>query len=207
MLEAAGALLRANPDVYLQTHLSENPAEIETVRKLFPDARSYTDVYDRFGLLGPRSLFGHCLHLEEAERARLSESGSIAVFCPTSNLFIGSGLFDLRRARDRRFPLRLGMATDVGGGTSYSMLRTAAEAYKVGQLGGQSLPALQAFYMLTLGNARALGLDQQIGTLASSGASSRAAAVGLLPGRRQRSTAHGMAAAASRNNSARNGCR
>ncbi len=165
-LEAAGALLRANPDVYLQTHLSENPAEIETVRKLFPDARSYTDVYDRFGLLGPRSLFGHCLHLEDAERARLSESSSIAVFCPTSNLFIGSGLFDLHQARDRRFPLRLGLATDVGGGTSYSMLRTAAEAYKVGQLGGQSLPALQAFYMLTLGNARALGLDQQIGTLA-----------------------------------------
>jgi len=166
-LEAAGALLRANPDVYLQTHLSENPREIEAVRKLFPKARSYTDVYDRFGLLGPRSLFGHCIHLEEAERTRLSETESVAVFCPTSNLFIGSGLFDLHQARDRRFPLRLGLATDMGGGTSYSMLRTAAEAYKVGQLRGQRLPALRAFYMLTLGNARALGLEYQIGTLAS----------------------------------------
>ena len=165
-LEAAGALLRANPGVYLQTHLSENPREIEMVRKLFPNAQSYTDVYDRFGLLGPRSLFGHCLHLEEAERTRLSETESVAVFCPTSNLFIGSGLFDLSQARDRRFPLRLSMATDVGGGTSYSMLRTAAEAYKVGQLCGHSLPALQAFYMLTLGNARALDLERQIGTLA-----------------------------------------
>lgn len=165
-LEAAGALLRAHPDVLLQTHLSESPQEIEMVRKAFPGARDYVDVYDRHGLLGPRSLFGHCIHLAPAERARLSESGSVAVFCPTSNLFIGSGLFDLALARDARFPLRVGLATDVGGGTSYSMLRTAAEAYKVLQLQGQSLPALEAFYMLTLGNARALGLADRIGTLA-----------------------------------------
>ncbi|MDH3472631.1 MAG: guanine deaminase [Rhodospirillales bacterium] len=164
-LEAAGALLREHPEVYLQTHLSENRQEIETVKALFPGVGSYTEVYGRFGLLGPRSLFGHCIHLEDEERARLSETGSVAVFCPTSNLFIGSGLFDLDRARDGRFPLRLGLATDVGGGTSYSMLRTAAEAYKVLQLRGQNLPALQAFYLLTLGNARALGLERQIGTL------------------------------------------
>lgn len=165
-LEAAGTLLREHSDVHLQTHLSENRGEIESVKTLFPDARSYTDVYDRYGLLGPRSLFGHCVHLEDGERARLSETGSIAVFCPTSNLFIGSGLFDLDRARDARFPLRVAVASDVGGGTSYSMLRTAAEAYKVLQLRGQNLPALQAFYMLTLGNARALGLERHIGTLA-----------------------------------------
>jgi guanine deaminase len=165
-LQTAGELLKAYPDVLLQTHLSENPREIELVRAAFPGARDYVDVYDRFGLLGPRSLFGHCLHLTEAERARLSESGSVAVFCPTSNLFIGSGLFDLALARDARFPLRIGLATDVGGGTSYSMLRTADEANKVLQLQGQSLPALQVFYMLTLGNARALGLEDRIGTLA-----------------------------------------
>ncbi len=165
-LEAAGALLRAHPDVLLQTHLSENPGEIAMVRKAFPGCRDYVDVYDRYGLLGPRSLFGHCIHLAEAERARLSESGSVAVFCPTSNLFIGSGLFDLALARDARFPLRVGLATDVGGGTSYSMLRTAGEAYKVLQLQGQSLPARQAFYMATLGNARVLGLEDRIGTLA-----------------------------------------
>ena len=164
-LEAAGALLREHPDVHMQTHLSENLDEIETVKRLFPAAGSYADVYDRYGLLGPRSLFGHCIHLEEGERARMSETGSVAVFCPTSNLFIGSGLFDLERARDPRFPLNVGLATDVGGGTSYSMLRTAAEAYKVLQLRGQNLPALQAFYMITLGNARTLGLDQHIGTL------------------------------------------
>ncbi|HEY5597336.1 MAG TPA: guanine deaminase [Kiloniellales bacterium] len=165
-LEATGALLRAHPDVLLQTHLAENPREIEIVRKAFPGARDYVDVYDRYGLLGRRSLFGHCIHLTDAERTRLSESGSVAVFCPTSNLFIGSGLFDLALARDARFPLRVALATDVGGGTSYSMLRTAAEAYKVLQLQGQSLPAREAFYMLTLGNARALNLQDRIGTLA-----------------------------------------
>jgi guanine deaminase len=165
-LEAAGALMGEHPDAHFQTHLSENLREIETVKELFPQAASYTDVYDRFGLLGPRSLFGHCIHLEDGERARLSETGSVVVFCPTSNLFIGSGLFDLERARDPAgHPLRVGMATDVGGGTSYSMLRTLAEAYKVLQLQGQNLPALQAFYKITLGNARALGLDQNIGAL------------------------------------------
>ncbi len=164
-LEAAGALLRAHPDCYLQTHLSENPDEIATVRRLFPWAKSYTDVYDRFGLLGPRSIFGHCIHLGADERERLSASGSIAAFCPTSNLFLGSGLFDLAALRDPAHPVRVSIATDVGGGTSYSMLRTAAEGYKVLQLKGQTWPALDAFYTLTLGNARALGLEAEIGTL------------------------------------------
>ena len=164
-LDAAGALAREHPDAYVQTHLDENTREIEAVMSLFPEARSYTDVYDRHGLLGPRSLFGHCIHLDDAERARLSETKSVAVFCPTSNLFLGSGLFDLDRARDPRFPLQVAVATDVGGGTSYSMLRTLSEAYKVLQLRGQNLAALHAFYMATLGNARALGLEPQIGAL------------------------------------------
>jgi guanine deaminase len=163
-LEAAGTLLAEFPLAYMQTHLAENHVEIATVRGLFPAASSYTDVYDRFGLLGPRSIFGHCLHLGEAELARLSESRSIAAFCPTSNLFIGSGLFDLARLRAPERPVRVSLATDVGGGTSYSMLRTAAEAYKVLQLQGQNLPALEAFYMMTLGNARALGLETEIGS-------------------------------------------
>ena len=118
------------------------------------------------GLLGPRSLFGHCIHLEESERRLLSESASVAAFCPTSNLFIGSGLFDLAAARAPAHPIRVGMATDVGGGTSYSMLQTLAEAYKVLQLQGQNLPALEAFWMVTQGNARALGLEDRIGGLA-----------------------------------------
>ena len=165
-LEAAGTLLKEHPDCYMQTHLSENRREIETVRALFPWAESYTGVYERFGLLGPKSLFGHCIHLEEGERRLLSESGSVAAFCPTSNLFIGSGLFDLAKARNGAAPIRVGMATDVGGGTSYSLLRTLAEAYKVLQLQDQNLPALEAFYMITLGNARALGLEDHIGSLA-----------------------------------------
>ncbi|MDR3434997.1 guanine deaminase [Telmatospirillum sp.] len=165
-LERAGALLNEYPDVYLQTHLSENRAEIAEVRRLFPTAKHYTDVYDRFGLLGPRSLFGHCIHLSEPEIQRLSDTGSVAVFCPTSNLFIGSGLFDWARLTDLRRPVRLGLATDVGGGTSYSMLRTAAEAYKILQLQNQTLSALTAFHQATRGNAAALGMEGDIGSLA-----------------------------------------
>jgi guanine deaminase len=164
-LEAAGGLAAEHPGCHVQTHLSENLDEIATVRRLFPWAKSYTDVYDRFGLLGPRSLFGHCIHLDEAELERLSATRSIAALCPTSNLFLGSGLFDLEALRASERPVRVGLATDVGGGTSYSMLRTAAEAYKVMQLRGRSWPALEAFYAITLGNARALGLEGEIGSL------------------------------------------
>jgi guanine deaminase len=163
-LKAAGALLRAQPDAYLQTHLAENREEIRAVLRLFPHAKNYTDVYDRCGLLGPRSIFGHCLHLADEELQRLSDTCSVAAFCPTSNLFIGSGLFDHARLRDPKRPVRVSLATDVGGGTSYSMLRTAAEAYKVLQLQGQNLPPLDAFYLITLGNARALGLEAEIGS-------------------------------------------
>jgi guanine deaminase len=163
-LTAAGALLKQFPTVLMQTHLSENHHEIATVRRLFPADANYTAVYARCGLLGPRSLLGHCLHLDGSEIALLRDSNSVAVFCPTSNLFIGSGLFDY--ARIKAAGVRIALATDVGGGTSYSMLRTAAEAYKVMQLQGQNLPALAAFDLLTRGNAAALGLDAEIGTLA-----------------------------------------
>ena len=162
-LEAAGALLRDNPGVYMQTHLAENQAEIAAIREQFPWSRSYTDVYDRFGLLGPRAIFGHGIHLSDEEIARLAETGSTVAFCPTSNLFIGSGLFDM--ARLRAGGVHVGLATDVGGGTSFSMLRTAAEAYKVLQLNNQNLPALQAFHLMTRSNAEALGLADRIGTL------------------------------------------
>jgi guanine deaminase len=162
-LEAAGALLRDRPGLWLQTHLAENRAEIATVAERFPWARDYADVYDRFGLLGPRSVLGHCIHLSARERSRLAATGSVAAFCPTSNLFIGSGLFDLAATRDAG--VRTALATDVGGGTSYSMLRTAAEAYKVLQLQGQNLHAYAAFHLMTRGNALALGLADRIGAL------------------------------------------
>ena len=164
-LEAAGALVCAFPDAHVQTHLCENRREIEAVKALFPWTRMYTEVYERFGLLTPRTLLGHCIHLEESEIAGISGNGSVAVFCPTSNLFIGSGLFDLARLRGWSPPVRTALATDVGAGTSYSMLRTAAEAYKVLQLQGQNLPAPEAFRMMTRGNAEALGLETRIGSI------------------------------------------
>ncbi len=164
-LEACGALARAHPAALIQTHLSESHEEIENVRSLFPWSEDYTDVYDRFGLLGTRSLFAHGLHLSERECARLSASGSIVAHCPTSNTFLGSGLFDIDRLTDRSRPVRLALATDVGGGTSYSLLTTLGEAYKVAQLKGRRLDALHGFYLATLGNARALGLGDEIGSL------------------------------------------
>ncbi|HLW91617.1 MAG TPA: guanine deaminase [Roseiarcus sp.] len=164
-LEASGALAREHPECYVQTHLCENLAEIAFVKELFPWTKTYTEVYQKYGLLGPRTVLGHCIHLEESEVEALAESGSIAAFCPTSNLFLGSGLFDMRRLQTHSPPVRVALATDIGGGTSYSMLQTADEAYKVLQMNGQSWPAAQAFYQMTLGNARALGLDDRIGAL------------------------------------------
>jgi guanine deaminase len=163
-LEAAGALAREFPDAHVQTHLSENHGEIALTKTLFPHARDYLDVYERAGLVGPKSVFGHCLHLEPREIASLVRRHSVAAFCPTSNLFLGSGLFD--EAGLDAAGVRVALATDVGGGTSYSLLQTANEAYKVLQMRGQSWPAFQAFYQLTLGNARALGLEDRIGALA-----------------------------------------
>jgi guanine deaminase len=163
-LAELGALLEEFPTTLMQTHLDENLNEIATIKKLFPADASYTAVYARAGLLGPRSLMGHCIHLDDSEVALLRDTESIAVFCPTSNLFIGSGLFDY--ARLKAAGVRIALATDVGGGTSYSMLRTAAEAYKVMQLQGQNFPALAAFELMTRGNAAALGLDGEIGAIA-----------------------------------------
>ena len=163
-LEAAGALAKEFPQAYVQTHLSENHAEIALTKQLYPKARDYLDVYESFGLVGPKSIFGHCIHLEDREVASLAAHRGIAAFCPTSNLFLGSGLYDMRRLDESG--VRVSLATDVGGGTSYSLLQTANEAYKVLQMNGQSWPALQAFYQLTLGNARALGLETRIGQIA-----------------------------------------
>ncbi|RWO60254.1 guanine deaminase [Mesorhizobium sp.] len=164
-LEMAGALCREYPDLHMQTHLSENHAEIAFTLQLYPQARDYTDVYERYGLLGRKSLFGHCIHLSEREADALSDTGSVAVFCPTSNLFLGSGLFDYQRYRRREKPLRIATATDIGGGTNYSMLRTMDEGYKVIALNGEKLNPLQSFWQLTRGNAEALSIVEKIGTL------------------------------------------
>jgi guanine deaminase len=162
-MEMTQDLVREFPDAYVQTHVNESMGEIDFVRELFPNLPDYIGVYEHYGLLGPKTLLGHCIHMTDREIAALSETGSVAVFCPTSNLFIGSGLFD--RERLMASNVRIGVATDVGGGTSYSMLRTLDEGYKVLQLRGQRMSPLESFFMMTLGNARALSLEHTIGTL------------------------------------------
>ena len=164
-MEVAKTLAAEFPDLHIQTHLSENREEIEFTCSLYPDAKDYTDIYDRYGLLGRKSLFGHCIHLSDREADVMSESGSVAVHCPTSNLFLGSGLFPLRHLQNREKPVRVSFATDIGGGTSYSMLRTLDEAYKIQQLLGERLNPLKSFYFATRGNAEALSLTDRIGTL------------------------------------------
>ena len=160
-LRLAGELWRKYPDALMQTHLSESHREIEQVRQLFPSAKDYTDVYDGFGLLGPGALFGHAIHLSAREVARLAEADARVVHCPTSNTFLGSGLFDM----DKLAPVTIGLATDVGGGTSYSMLATMGEAYKIAMLKGCRLSPFDAFYLASLGNACALHLDDETGSL------------------------------------------
>jgi guanine deaminase len=160
-LERAGDLAAEFPDVFVHTHLAENRKEVAWVRDLFPWARSYLDVYARFGLVRPRSVFAHCIHLDEEDLEMLAEQRALAAFCPTSNLFLGSGLFDLRRMRNAG--VLVGIATDVGGGTSFSMLKTLAEGYKIAQLADQPLSAYRAFYLATLGGAQGLHLDDRIG--------------------------------------------
>jgi guanine deaminase len=164
-LEAAGALVREHPGVFMQTHLSENEHEVGWVGALFPGAKDYLDVYDRYGLVGPRSVFAHGIHLSEREFARLHEAGAAIAHCPTSNLFLGSGLFELNLAKAAERPVRVGLGADVGGGATFSMLQTAGEAYKVGQLHGQGLNPAQALHLMTLGGAEALGLADRLGSL------------------------------------------
>lgn len=160
-MDLAGRLYAEHPGLYLQSHVAENRGEVDWIAQLYPEARSYLDVYDHFGQLGERSVYAHCIWLDETDRERMAAAGSAMSFCPTSNLFLGSGLFDLERACALGVPVGLG--TDVGAGTSFSMLQTLNEAYKVLQLNGQRLSAESAFHLATLGGARSLYLDERIG--------------------------------------------
>ncbi len=159
----AEALAREFPELHIQTHVSENLAEIAYANELFPNYGDYVGIYEKFHLLGPRTLLGHCIHLSHRETEVIAQTQSVAVFCPTSNLFIGSGLFDYERQHERG--VRIATATDVGGGSSYSMLRTMDEGYKVMQLRGQRLTPFRSFFHMTLGNARAMSLEGRIGSL------------------------------------------
>lgn len=163
-LRLAGRLLDEHDGLHLQSHLAENRDEVQLAAKLFPWSRSYADVYDRFGLLRERAVYAHGIWIDDADRDRLAASGTAIAFCPTANLFLGSGLFDLAAARARG--VRVCIGTDVGAGTSFSVLRTLAAAYGVCQLRGHSLAPLEAFHLATRGGAEALGVADRVGGLA-----------------------------------------
>ena len=162
-LADAGALVAGHPDVLMHTHLSENPGEIAFVAERFPDAKDYLDVYDRFGLVGPRSVFAHCVHMSDRALGRMAEAGSGIAFCPTSNMFLGSGLFDLAQAD--RHGVRVGIGTDIGAGTSLSLLNTLGEAYRICQLRNCSLDPFRALHLATAGSARIMGIADKVGGL------------------------------------------
>lgn len=164
-MRGAAELAQAYPGTWVQTHVAENHDEIAWVARLFPAARSYLDVYERLGLLRPRSVYAHCIHLDREDRARLAATGASAAVCPTSNLFLGSGLFDFPAAEQAGFGW--GLASDVGGGTSFSPFRTMLGAYEVGRLGGTTLAPQALWYRHTLGAARAMGLDGLVGNIAA----------------------------------------
>ncbi|HEX6017970.1 MAG TPA: guanine deaminase [Burkholderiaceae bacterium] len=162
----AGALWHEHPGTYLQSHVSENRGEVAWAKELYPERKGYLDTYDHYGQLGPRAIYGHGIWLTEDELQRCHDSGTAIAHCPTSNMFLGSGHFDLKNAKDPRRPVRVGLATDLGAGTSFSMLQTLNEAYKAAQLNGNPLSAGHAFYLATRGSAQALYLQDKIGSIA-----------------------------------------
>lgn len=164
-MEMTGAVWNEHPGTYLQSHVSENKGEIEWVKELYPDRKGYVDVYNHYNQLGPRSILGHGVHLTEEEFQVLHDTGTAISHCPTSNLFLGSGLFSLEQAMDSRRPIRVGLATDLGAGTNFSQLATMNEAYKIAQMNGYPLSAPHAYYLATRGAANALYLDDKIGSL------------------------------------------
>jgi guanine deaminase len=164
MLKLAGNLYKELPGVYVNTHLSENRSEVAGVKERFPDAANYLDVYARAGLVGPRCIFGHSIYLSDSEFKRMSDSGAAIAFCPSSNMFLGSGLFGIAKAKSRLAPVRVGMGSDVGGGDNFGMLAVLKDAYKVGMLQEYRLSAFKLLYLATRGSAEALYLEEKLGT-------------------------------------------
>ena len=165
-LELAGALWKESPGTYMHTHISENLGEIAWVKDLFPERKNYLDVYDHYGLVGERALLAHGVHLTEEEFTRIHKTGACVCHCSTSNEFLGSGLFPFEKAKDKKRPVRVGLGTDIGAGTSFSHLQTMNESYKIAQLQGYSLSSACAFYLATKGGANSLYLDDKIGSIA-----------------------------------------
>jgi guanine deaminase len=165
-LEMVGSLAKEFPDTLIQSHVSENIGEIAWVKELFPEALDYTDAYDRYGLLRERAIYGHGVHLTDREMHVLSERGAAVAHCPTSNFFLGSGAFNVNRAKADNRPVKVGLATDLGAGTSFSILQTMNEAYKAAQMNGSPYSSLHTFYLATRGTAEALSLQDKIGSIA-----------------------------------------
>ena len=164
-LESTGALWKEHPGTFMQTHISENIGEIAWVKELFPNHKDYLGVYDHYGLVGNRAVFGHGVHLNEREWQRLFDTGSSIAHCPTSNEFLGSGLFNFEVAKKKDRPVKVGLASDIGAGTSFSQLQSMNESYKIAQLAGYSLSSIHAFYLATKGAAESLGLEEKIGSI------------------------------------------
>lgn len=164
-LEAAGQLWQTFPDTLMQTHLSENTDEIARAMSLYPEAKDYLGIYEDYGLVRPGANFGHAIHLEEREIEVLRQSGAGISHCPTSNMFIGSGLFDMAALRDCDIPVVTGIATDIGGGSSFSMFKTMKASYEVCQLKRYSLHPVKALYLATVGSAEVMQLSDKIGNL------------------------------------------
>lgn len=165
-LESAGALWSEHPDCYMQTHVSENKGEVAWVKELFPDRKGYLDVYDHHKLCGPRAVFGHGIHLDDDEMQCMHRTGSAISHCPTSNFFLGSGYFNIQRAMQKDRPVRVGLGTDLGAGTSFSILLTLNEAYKAAQLNNVKLNAAHAYYLATRGTANAMYIEDKVGSIA-----------------------------------------
>jgi guanine deaminase len=165
-LEMVGQLAKDFPTALIQSHVSENISEVAWVKELYPECSSYTNVYEKYGLMRERAIYGHGIHLSEEELEIFSSTGAAIAHCPTSNFFLGSGAFNVRKAKESRRPVKVGLATDLGAGTSFSMLQTLNEAYKAAQLNGHPLSAGHAFYLATRGSAAALGLEDKVGSIA-----------------------------------------
>jgi guanine deaminase len=165
-LQMTGALCTEHPDCFMQTHVSENKGEVAWVQELFPERKGYLDVYDHYGICRPRAVFGHGIHLTDDEMHTMHRTGSAISHCPTSNFFLGSGAFNIQRAMQKDRPVRVGLGTDLGAGTSFSILATLNEAYKAAQLNSYPLSASHAYYVATRGTAHAMYLEDKIGSIA-----------------------------------------
>lgn len=165
-MEMMQALAAENPDMLIQSHVSENVNEVAWVKDLCPKAKDYTDAYAQYGLVRPRAIYGHGIHLTNRELSVFSETGAAVAHCPTSNFFLGSGCLNVKKLRDKNRPVHVGLATDLGAGTSFSMLQTMNEAYKAAQMNGTPYTSLHSFYLASRGTAEALGLQDKIGTIA-----------------------------------------